>query len=190
MSSIDTFAQGRQVVFVTSFEALLLRAYPQLPPPLVARLQALNVDPTKPFLPAYELATWVQVLHALTETLYPGVAYADALRQVGVKFVAGYFHTALGRAVLPLLTLMGPLRAFRRMTQNFRAGNNFTQTSLIEHSPTEVTLKMNHCTADHPAFTQGVLQEGLLLVKAPDSSVEVEATEGAGPVWYHARWSA
>jgi uncharacterized protein (TIGR02265 family) len=178
-----------RLMFATSFEALLIRAYPELPASLVDRLRTLGVDLSKPFLPAYPLETWVRVLHVTAEEMHQGLPYQDALRTAGRQFIGGYFRTMLGKAVLQVLWLAGPLRSFRRMTQNLRGGNNFAETTLVEHSPMDVTLTVNHSLADDPNFMIGLLEEGLRLVRATDPTVKVVSVSPEGAVAYRASWA-
>ncbi|MBK7862684.1 MAG: DUF2378 family protein [Archangiaceae bacterium] len=184
-------APDQRLLFATTFEALLVRAYPdRITPPLKRQLAADGVDLDHPFLPAYPLGTWLKVLRTVTENVAPGVDHPTALRDVGRRFIAGYFETMLGKTTLPLLRLLGPLRTFRRMTQNFRAGNNFIETELTEAAPNDVTMVINHCLAEDPRFIQGLLEHGLELIRAPTPSLEVVSHSSDGRACYRARWGA
>lgn len=178
----------QRVMFENVFEAVLVRGYGQrMTPALKRQLKLDGVDLDKPLAPAYPVEVWMRVVHAVGVHLEGG-ADLEAQKKVGARFMAGYFETLLGRSVLPLLKLLGPLRSLRRMTQNFRGGNNFVETKVTEASPTDVTLWMNHCLAGNPGFVMGLLQHGLERIGAPSPRVEAVAHAPSGEATVRIRW--
>jgi uncharacterized protein (TIGR02265 family) len=83
----------------------------------------------------------------------------------------------LGRAVLSMLRVLGPRRALMRATQNFRAGNNFTESKLNELGPGQFELWMNE-VGPYPAFTAGIIHAGLRVAGAKDIAVEMTGYDG------------
>ncbi|MBK7862680.1 MAG: DUF2378 family protein [Archangiaceae bacterium] len=75
----------QRLLFATTFEALLVRAYSdRITPPLKRQLAADGVDLDHPFLPAFPLGTWLKVLRTLCDA--------------GRRLIAGVLATARGGA--------------------------------------------------------------------------------------------
>ena len=107
-------------------------------------------------------------LKVVAEALYPQQPLEASMFQVGTHFLDGYRETFLGRAVLGMIRVLGPRRTLQRATQNFRSGNNYTETRVTELSPTCIELWMNE-VGPYPTFTAGVMHAAL-------SSAGVEPT--------------
>jgi uncharacterized protein (TIGR02265 family) len=80
--------------------------------------------------------------------------------QIGVDFLEGYRETFLGRAVLGMIRVLGPSRTLKRATQNFRSGNNYTESRVTEVSSTCCELWMNE-VGPWPTFTAGLMHAAL-----------------------------
>jgi uncharacterized protein (TIGR02265 family) len=111
------------------------------------------------------------------EDLYPSQPLAEATFKLGEVYVEGFRQTMLGRAVLSLLRVLGPRRTIARATQNFRAGNNYTETRITELGPTQFDVWMNE-VGDFPEFTAGIIQAGVRMSGAKDLRVEPFGYDG------------
>src|SRR4029453_3394206 len=107
--------------------------------------------------------------------------------KIGEACIDGFRETMLGRAVLSLLRVLGPRRALMRATQNFRAGNNYTESRLKELGPTQFELWMNEGGPD-PSFTARTIHARLRVAGAHDIVIETSGYDGH-PCTYRINWS-
>ncbi|HLT29096.1 MAG TPA: DUF2378 family protein [Myxococcaceae bacterium] len=176
------------MTFGTAFEGLF-RAYgPVLTEAALQRLLELGLDPRKPFQAGYPADLWHQTVRILAEEQHPVLGDLDGTREVGRAFMRGYMQTTLGRSTFAMLRVLGTLRSLKRMSRNFRTGDNFTETWLHEDAPGDVRLELNH--TEVPAFIQGMLEQGLTGVGAQDSSVELLTVPEQENTVYRIRWKA
>ncbi len=176
------------LVFEQTLEALFLRALNgRLTPECKARLRQAGLDVDRKLQPAYSFEAWMEFVRITAEELFPGEPLEQGIWKLGDAYVEGFRETMLGRAVLSLLRVLGPRRTLARATQNFRAGNNFTETRLTERGPRHFELWMNN-VGRYPAFTAGIIHGGLKVAGAKDIQVTVDAYDGRACT-YGIRWS-
>ena len=187
----QTLPLDSRVTFPMVFEGLVIRGYAhRLTPLIIERLRAEGLDIERRLLPGYPTRVWYQAVRILAEEVHPDLSYEQGVRETGRAFIRGYFETALGRTVLAVLRLLGPLRSLKRMGRNFRTGNNFSETWVHEDGPGNVRLEVNDPIADSPTFIQGLIEGGMGYVQAKDVQVEVESLLPNGHVVYRVRWRA
>jgi uncharacterized protein (TIGR02265 family) len=166
------------LIFEQTLEALYLRGLQgQIGTSCKARLRQAGLDLDQKLRPAYPLNAWMAFLRITAEELYPELPVDEGCRKLGQAHIAGYRDTMLGRAVLSLLRVLGPRRALARATQNFRSGNNYTESRLVERGPRDFSLWMNE-VGPYPGFTAGIIYAGLEVAGATD--IVIEATEHDG----------
>jgi uncharacterized protein (TIGR02265 family) len=166
------------LVFEQTLEALFLRAlHGRLQPECKERLRQAGLDVDQKLRPAYAFNAWMDFLRIAAEELYPGEAVEQGTWKLGEAYIEGFRETMLGRAVLSLLRVLGPRRTLMRATQNFRAGNNYTESKLAEVGPGQFELWMNEVGA-YPAFTAGIIHAGLRVAGAQDIRVEPSGYDG------------
>lgn len=166
------------LIFEQTIEALFVRALgSRLTPDCKARLRQAGLDVDQKLKPAYPFQSWMAFIRIAAEELYPGVPLEEGTFKLGEAHIEGFRETMLGRAVLSLLRVLGPRRALNRATQNFRAGNNYTETRLTEHGPGRFDLWMNE-VGDFPAFTAGIIHAGLTIAGARELHVEPADYDG------------
>src|SRR5215217_9517353 len=154
------------LIFEQTLEALYLRGLQgQISASCKARLRQAGLDLDQKLRPAYPFNAWMAFLRITAEELYPELSVDEGCRKLGQAHIAGYRDTMLGRAVLSLLRVLGPRRALARATQNFRSGNNYTESKLVEVTPTQFELWMNE-VGDYPDFTAGIIHAGLRVAGA------------------------
>ncbi|MCP3058157.1 DUF2378 family protein [Myxococcus sp. K38C18041901] len=166
------------LVFEQTIEALFLRAlHGRLTPACKQRLKQAGLDVDQKLRPAYSFTSWMAFLRIAAEELFPQEAVAQGTWKLGEAYIEGFRETMLGRAVLSLLRVLGPRRTLMRATQNFRAGNNYTESKLVELTPTQFELWMNE-VGDYPDFTAGIIHAGLRVAGAQEVRVEPSGYDG------------
>ena len=166
------------LVFEQTIEAVFVRAlHGRLTPPCKQRLRQAGLDLDHKLRPAYPFDAWMTFLRITAEELYPGVPLEEGAFHIGEACIDGFRETMLGRAVLSLLRVLGPKRALMRATQNFRAGNNYTESRLKELSPRQFELWMNE-VGSLPTFTAGIIHAGLRTAGADHIRVELSGYDG------------
>ncbi len=166
------------LVYEQTIEALFVRALGgRLTPECRARLHEAGLDVDQNIKPAYSFESWMRFIRIAAEELYPGEPIAEATFKIGEAYVEGFRQTMLGRAVLSLLRVLGPRRTIARATQNFRAGNNYTETRVTELGPTQFEVWMNE-VGDFPEFTAGIIQAGVRMSGAKELRVEPLGYDG------------
>lgn len=169
------------VVFSNSYESLFRVLGPRLDAAAERALLAQGVNP-RALHAAYPYETWVASLRWAMELLWPGVALEEATYRMGRAIFVSFAETLMGRALMPLLRLMGPARGLQRMARNLRTTNNYSEATVSQRGPTQYELKLNLVAFPH--YYRGLLEAGLEYTGARDIQVEVAGTaEGGCTVW-------
>ncbi|AEI62233.1 DUF2378 family protein [Corallococcus macrosporus] len=176
------------LIFEQTIEALFLRAlHGRLTPECKARLRQAGLDLDQKLRPAYAFDAWMTFLRIAAEELFPQLPLEQGTWKLGEAYIEGFRETMLGRAVLSLLRVLGPRRTLMRATQNFRAGNNYTESKLRELGPCQFELWMNE-VGPYPAFTAGIIHAGLKVAGAQDILIEMSGYDGHACV-YRINWN-
>jgi uncharacterized protein (TIGR02265 family) len=180
---------AEQVVFEQTIEGLFVKALgSRLTPRAKERLRGAGVDLSKPLLPAYSFEIWMSSLKIAAEEVFGTHSQDEAMLKLGELLIDGYKETFLGRAVLGFVRVLGPRRTLGRSTQNFRSGNNYTETRVTDLSPTCTELWMNE-VGPYPTFTQGILLAALRASGAQNLEVVVSQFDGHACT-YRVSWNA
>lgn len=175
-----------KLIFVQTFEGLT-RAYgSRFTPELLTNFRLYGFDPER-LLPAYPQKTFIEVVRLIARALNPGLEENEAIRAVGRGFIDGYDETLVGRAMLGMIRLIGPRRTLERLTRQFRTGNNFSDTRLMQKGPTEYELWCNEVRL--PGWYQGIISRGLEVAGSRDVSVEVVNRDDSGGGTFLIRWA-
>jgi uncharacterized protein (TIGR02265 family) len=142
-------------------------------------LREAGVDLSRPLLPAYDYPTWRRCLEIAAADVYPTRSRPEAWRQLGRDVVNGMVGTVLGRAMVSVARLLGPLRSLRRLNTTLRSADNYVEARLTELSPTCCEVWINE-VMDQPTYYQGVLEASVALTGARDIQVRVLDREGRG----------
>lgn len=151
----------------------------RLSPAACAALREAGLDVTEPLRPAYSFDTWRRSLAIIVADLYAAVPTDEGYRRLGRALVHGVNQTAVGRAMVSMARLLGPLRSLRRINETFRSADNYVESRFTEHGPTHCELWINE-VMDQPSYYQGVLEAGIGLTGGRDVRVEVRSRDGAG----------
>ena len=124
----------------------------RLHPALHERLRAeAGFDEARPSKD-YPLATFDAVVKLLAAELFEG----DEAR-LGVAVLERYQHSLLGKAIFPLIRLIGPMRFLKRVPFAFRQVNNFAEVTVQVTSARSCVIEHNEVGAI-PQYFRGVLQ--------------------------------
>jgi uncharacterized protein (TIGR02265 family) len=176
------------LVFEQTIEAVFVRGLQgRLPANCKARLRHAGLDLDQRLRPAYPFDAWMAFLRIAAEELYPGQTLEQGAWKLGEACITGFQETMLGRAMLSLLRVLGPRRTLMRATQNFRAGNNYTESRLKELGPHNFELWMNE-VGSLPSFTAGIIFAGLKTAGATSIRIEMDGYDGHACT-YRISWS-
>lgn len=174
---------SERVVFSSVFESCA-RLVEHTKPELMPQLRAAGVD-FKKLQAAYPAQTWREVSRIAARGLFPGQPPDKADFQLGQRFMEQYAQTIIGRALMATLSVIGPRRAFTRVSRSFRTSNNYTEDRVTAHGPNDYELWLNEVLV--PWVNAGVLQAALSAIGAKGCVVEVVALDAEG-VTYRCRW--
>jgi uncharacterized protein (TIGR02265 family) len=149
-------------------------------------LRRAGLDLSKKLLPAYPFEIWKQCLSIVATDLYPHLARAEAWRQLGHALVAGMSRTVLGRAIVGVSRLLGPLRALKRLDHTLHSVDNYVEARITERSRTCVEVWINE-VMEQPTYYQGILEACLAMTVAQGGRVELLAREGHGAT-FRVQW--
>jgi uncharacterized protein (TIGR02265 family) len=176
------------LVFEQTIEAVFVRAlHGRIPPSCKERLRQAGLELDRKLRPAYPFDAWMAFLRITAQELYPDEPLEQGAFKIGEACIDGFRETMLGRAVLSLLRVLGPRRALMRATQNFRAGNNYTESRLKELGPHQFELWMNE-VGSLPTFTAGILHAGLRTAGAENIRIDLSGYDGHACT-YSISWS-
>jgi uncharacterized protein (TIGR02265 family) len=166
------------LVFEQTLEAVFVRGlHGRLTPTCKARLRQAGLDLDQKLRPSYAFDAWMTFLRITAQELYPDEPLEQGAFKMGEACIDGFRETMLGRAVLSLLRVLGPRRALMRATQNFRAGNNYTESRLKELGPRQFELWMNE-VGPLPTFTAGIVHAGLRTAGAENIRIDLSGHDG------------
>jgi uncharacterized protein (TIGR02265 family) len=154
-------------------------------PELKAKLLKLGLSTEAELPPGFDYDRWQEILKVSGEELMSGKPEA-AHHQLGELLTEAYFENFIGRALKPVVKLIGMRRALGRMRQNFRVANNYSEAVASDVAPGHVHLKVNE-TGLMAYFYRGILDRGLRICDPKNLKVEI-ASEDASGVVYSVRW--
>ena len=169
-----------RVVFSSGFEALFSKDIrSKVTPAFDAELRAAGLRLDKPFQSAYPVEVWCAAVNVAAKHLYPDDSLPEANRKLGRSTIVGFCETLIGRALFPLLRLIGPVRALDRAARNYASANNFTKVVLTRVGPTCFDFYLNEVDM-LPQYDMGVLEEALtqLHVASPRVTLMSQDTKG------------
>ncbi len=174
-----------RVVFKHCAEALLRSLQSRMTPQLAAKLEKLGLKPTGELPPGFEYDRWQEILAVAGEELMPGKPQL-AHHELGERLTDAYLENFMGRALKPVIKLIGLRRALGRMRQNFRVANNYSEAEATEVAPGHVRLRVNE-TGLMAWFYRGILDRGLRICDPKNLQVEIASEDSTGVV-FAIRW--
>lgn len=162
----------RRLVFKHTVEGLFTRAYGgQIPPSLDAQFREMGL-----YAPAVDAEVFGRAFHLLRDEVHRGLEPAAAERQMGARFLAGYFETAMGGLVKVMLKVLSVDQALARVPKSLMSGANFIEAKVVKVGEREVNLVVNDYSTS-PEFLCGVVSE---MVTRAGGSPQIEITERDG----------
>jgi uncharacterized protein (TIGR02265 family) len=166
--------QTEKLVFESALEGLFARSLAdRISPALVRELKALGLDLSRKLPPAVPRDIWFASLEATARHVYRDLPRAEGLRELGREMMRGMEHTAFGRAMAPVVRMLGPRRILKRVPANLKSANNFASGVLTELSPTAMQLDVDD-NGTAPEVFQGSLERILLWAGAKSVEVTID----------------
>ena len=185
--SEEASGSGRRWVFEHTVEGLFrVSLRDRLSPHAGEALRRAGLDLSRPLLPAYSYETWRRSLEIAVADLHPVQPTDEGWRRMGRDVVNGMVHTLLGKAMVGVARLLGPLRSLRRLNNTLRSADNYVESRLNELSPTACEVWINE-VMDQPAYYQGILEASIALAGGRAPRSRVLGRDGAG-AWLHVEW--
>lgn len=104
--------------------------------------------------------------------VHPGLGQAEARRQLGRTFVAGFGQTVVGRVVMATLPMFGPVRVLKRVPEYLKIGNSPNQVISMALAERDWRIEVTHDGSTLPEFVQGIVEEALARTRT-EAQVEV-----------------
>lgn len=177
-----------KLVFDASIEGLYVRALAgRITPELKAELRTLGLDLGKKLPPAIDRDLWYRCIDVTAKHLFPDRPLDAAHREMGKRLIEGLEHTLLGKALAPVVRMLGVKRVLRRVPHNMKTANNFATAKLTELDEHSVAFDVDDI-GTAPGLMTGSL-EGVVLW-AGGRTVEVDARVTTPPAArFVVRWT-
>ena len=178
----------KKMVFAQTVESIFAPSIARdLTPRGRRRLEEAGLVLGKKLRAEYPLETVRGWMDILRQDLYPGMPRERADELLGRRMVEGLAQTLLGRALVPILRLLGPARAVRRMEENMRHLTNFTrlQMRLTGDDEAEYWIEEPGISSD---YTRGEMLAIFEAIGYPRTTVDL--VPGTSPGFtFRIRWS-
>ncbi len=149
------------------------------------RLKEAGLDLDQKLKPAYPLESYRGFMEIAREDLYPFQPKAEGFRRLGEDTVKGYGETVIGKALLSVARLVGPLRLLTRMDTTARGVNNFTQTRITQLGERNLHYWFNELSVTSD-YTVGLIVGALEAAGA--KGLQVDYLADTEPHTFHLRW--
>src|SRR3954468_20997363 len=124
-----------RVVFGQSVEALWKSCGPSPGREVIQAFLESGFDVRKKLSVAYPADQYAALMARLAEARLPQAAPDERFLLLGRAFMQGYQQTLMGRALMKLLSVLGPRRVLMQTTRSFRSGNNYARATVEEVAP-------------------------------------------------------
>lgn len=155
---------------VKGFLQHVLQRRSLLSPAVIAELADLGLDVKRPA--DMPIDAWWKVLNVARRLVASDLKEEAAWELLGGEVVRGFSETLVGRSAFLVLRLLGPRRALRQLTAQYRAADSVTQVDSRELEPNRVELLYRVVGGiPQPAYVKGILKVGMELVGAKQTEV-------------------
>lgn len=173
---------------VKGFVQHVLERRKLLSPEVIERLARHGVDVKRPKDVA--IAEWWKALDYARGLVAAERTDDEGWEFLGGEVVRGFADTLVGRSAFLVLKVMGPRRALRQLTEQYRGADSVTKVDSRELTPTSVELIYTVVGGiQHPTYIRGVLLVGMQLVGAKAPQVDIEHLPTLDAYRFVVRWS-
>lgn len=106
--------------------------------------------------PTYSISALDSVVKILAQEFFTGTPEQQQF-DLGVVAMKRYGESALGKALFPLIRLLGPMKFLKRTAALFRQTNNYADVKVEVTGPTSYVLDHNE-VGSIPEYFRGVLE--------------------------------
>lgn len=157
-------------------EALWKSCGPDPSPEVVQAFLDSGFDVRKRLHVAYPADQYSTLLAKLGEARFPQASPEERFLLLGRAFMEGYQQTLMGRALLKLVSVLGPRRVLMQTTRSFRSGNNYARAQVEEIGPRH--FRMVVAPVHHPGWHVGIVTAGLEHSGAKSVRMDLAKKEG------------
>lgn len=148
------------------FESFFLRSL-DTPAELRRALLGTGVE-LDALLARYPSPVWIAAIDLARSYLYAGSSSLEAAeRELGRKFLAGYFRTVTGRILSAVLPLMTPSALMQRLPRYVRMRRSDLQIDVEDQGPGVTCLRVCDPATARPWFFAGMVEAGLERLGSP-----------------------
>lgn len=165
-----------RVVFGQSVEALWRSCGPDPDPQVVQAFLDSGIDVRKRLQVAYPAEQYSTLMARLAEARFPQASPDERFLLLGRAFMEGYQQTLMGRALLKLLSVLGPRRVLMQTTRSFRSGNNYARAQVEEVAQRHFRMMVS--PVNHPGWHVGIVTSGLQHAGAKNVRMELASQNG------------
>jgi uncharacterized protein (TIGR02265 family) len=166
-----------KVVYREALTSTLDAVRAQLTPRIVDRLKREAGFDDKALAPTYPMKVLDETIRVLSEEFFRGRARDEATYELGRLAMKRYGDSTLGKALFPLVRLLGPMRFLKRIPSLFRQSNNYAEVSVEPFGPTGYELNHNE-VGQHPHYMRGVIQSTGEILSLKDHACELLSYDG------------
>ena len=168
---------AEKVVYPDAIISTVDAARDKLSPRIMQRLkdEAGYEDGVK--RPSYPISTMDRIVKIFAAELYAGVPPDEAQYRVGQLAMKRYGDSTVGKALMPLIRMLGPMRFLKRLPSMFRQANNYADVQVEVTGPTTFLLHHNE-VSELPHYFRGVMQASIALIGLKDPQCQLLEYDG------------
>lgn len=155
--------------------------------PLQVELRTVGYDPAGDTA-MWPARTFYEVLEVVRRRRFPALPVAEAQRELGRAWVAGFAHTTVGAVVTAALRVLGPERALPRIVQYVHSVREDFTPQVVPTGDRAFTLRFQEAAGVLPEFAQGGIEALLEAGHAPPALVVALGERGADWFELRVRW--
>lgn len=125
---------------------------------------------------SYPISVWDDCLDVASAELYPGESRAAAWRQIGRRFIDGYFQTLVGRMITAMLPYLNAKRFMGRVPSFITTGLQGASVRIDWRDANHALITIGGVTGTTSALMAGVLEGSFARMK-PQGEVVLEPRE-------------
>ncbi len=138
--------------------------------------------------PSYPISTMDKVVKIFAAELYAGMPADQAQYEVGKLAMKRYTDSTVGKALMPLIRMLGPMRFLKRLPSMFRQANNYADVKVDIMGPATFILDHNE-VSELPHYFRGVMEASIALIGLKEPRCELLEYDGHRAK-YRVSWNA